>query len=116
MGLAKLRERSRNRQQPRFQLKPRQAILIVMQLPVLAISFAALLLAGCQSVHTAREDGVPVAVWSSMLMLNAQGEAGGTKVRDTVARGHKVRDSVAQVLKEAGLHATVDERGVSVPE
>ncbi len=72
----------------------------------LATTLVILPLAGCQSVHTPREDGLPVAFWPSMMLVDRQGEVEGPRLRETVAR----------VLKEAGLHATVDERGVSVPE
>ncbi|HMO86822.1 MAG TPA: hypothetical protein PKC18_18075, partial [Lacipirellulaceae bacterium] len=61
---------------------------------------------GCQSVHTERADGVPVAMWPSFLIASQHGKPERPQVRDTVAR----------VLSDTGLHATVDDSGVSVPE
>lgn len=45
-------------------------------------------------------------MWPSTLIASRHGQPEPPQVRETVAR----------VLKEAGLHATVDEDGVSVPE
>ena len=75
-------------------------LVLVLVAPVVHV------LIGCQSVHTSRADGVPVAFWSSALLAARDGEVEPPEVREMVAR----------VLKEAGLHATVDEGGVSVPE
>jgi hypothetical protein len=63
-------------------------------------------LAGCQSVHTERADGVPVAMWPSFLIASQHGKPERPQVRETVAR----------VLRDAGLHPSVDDSGVSVPE
>lgn len=64
------------------------------------------MLVGCHSVHTSRPGAVPVAMWASMLIVDRHGKPEQPELHQTVAR----------VLKEAGLHATIDDAGVSVPE
>jgi len=61
--------------------------------------------AGCQSVHTERADGVPVAMWLAVQSVDRAGQPAGPDDRQTVAR----------VLADAGLHPTLDDAGVSVP-
>jgi hypothetical protein len=82
-----------------------------MRRPGLAVALAVLLLAGCQTVHTTRDDGIPVAMWSSLLRTERTDRAD----RPGRAEGPDVRERVARVLKDAGIHATLDESGVRVP-
>jgi hypothetical protein len=77
-----------------------------MRHSTLIISLIVCCMTGCQSVHTERADGVPVAMWPSFLIASQHGKPERPQVRETVAR----------VLSDAGLHATVDDIGVSVPE
>jgi hypothetical protein len=74
------------------------------------IAIVALALAatcGCQSVHSPRADGVPVAIWSSIIFTNQEGREQG---------GPQVQEKVLRVLRDHGLDATVDRGGVSVSE
>ena len=63
-------------------------------------------LVGCQTVHTEQDDGVPVALWRSLVVAQPDGKAEGPEERDMVSR----------VLTDAGLHATVDQGGISIPK
>jgi hypothetical protein len=71
-------------------------ILLALLLPV----------TGCKTVHTARPGGVPVAMWMSLVVVKEQG-------RPVRPDAH---EAVSNVLREHGLHATLDDNGVSVPE
>jgi hypothetical protein len=62
---------------------------------------------GCQTVH-AEEDRMPVAFWTSTMIERPQ-ERAEPRAPDT-------RDKVAAVLRDKGLHATVDHRGIFVPQ
>ena len=77
-----------------------------MRHSALAIALIACCLVGCKTVHTGRADGVPVAMWPSFLIASQDGKTERAGVRETVAR----------VLADAGLHPSVDDSGVSVPE
>lgn len=77
-----------------------------MRLVSLAVLYTVCSITGCQTVHTERTDGVPVAMWSSFNIASPQGKSQRPEVRDTVAR----------VLGESGLHPNVDDSGVWVPE
>lgn len=77
-----------------------------MRHSALAISLIICCITGCQSVHTERPDGVPVAMCPSFVIASQHGKPERPEVREKVAR----------VLSDAGLHATVDDSGVSVPE
>lgn len=72
---------------------------------VTILSFA-LIIVGCKTVHTSSGDGVPVAVWSSLVMADQDGNVHGPQQHEIVSR----------VLRDHGLHPTIDDAGVSVPE
>ncbi len=63
-------------------------------------------LAGCQSVHTTQEGSVPVAMWTSLAIADQHGRP---LEPDT-------RKIVSKVLCGQGLHPTLDEGGISVPQ
>jgi hypothetical protein len=67
-----------------------------------------LALASCQTVHVSstRGSAVPVAIWSSLISVDEQ---------DRPVRPQP-RELVSKALNEAGVHATVDQGGVSVSE
>jgi len=77
-----------------------------MRQSTLIVTLAALILLGCQSVHTPSGNSIPVALWHSVVCADAQDQREAPEPRDKVARA----------LKEAGLHATVDDKGVSVAD
>lgn len=76
-----------------------------MRSTALALVLVAGSIAGCQTVRTERADGLPVAIWIDSSWTSASGEPTSPQVRALVARA----------LADAGLHATVDDRGVLVP-
>jgi hypothetical protein len=67
---------------------------------------AAIALCGCQTVHTADDEGVPVAIWASTVLLPLQGDPAPAETHEKVSR----------VLLDHGLHPTLDANGISVPE
>ena len=69
-------------------------------------AIAMLTLAGCQTVHATHEGAVPVAIWSSLILIDQQGRPAKPEARDIVS----------QALTEAGLHPVCDDGGVSVPD
>jgi hypothetical protein len=74
---------------------------------ITAVALALVATCGCQSVHSSRADGVPVAMWSSIIFTDQEGREQG---------GPQIQEKVLRVLRDRGLDATVDRGGVSVPE
>ncbi len=73
---------------------------------VAIIALAATFLMGCQTVQTPHSDGLPVAMWIPMELADQQGH-----VFQAQARG-----LVAGVLSDSGLHPTMVNGGVFIPD
>jgi len=56
-------------------------------------------LTGCGTVHTGQADGLTVALWPAIPRGSSQ-----------------ARDTIVLVLRDAGLHPSLDDQGVFVPE
>jgi hypothetical protein len=74
-----------------------------MRQSALVTLLAACALVGCETVHTERDGDVPIAVWDV------------APVKAEHAEPSQLSQTVARVLKDAGLHASVDGGGVAVP-
>lgn len=90
---------------------------------------AVAILAGCQTVHTPRDRGVPVAAWPKVSTVAAERRGAGELLAAVLVpepRGRPpattapatpaVDKLVYDVLRDAALHPTIDHRGVCVPE
>jgi hypothetical protein len=70
------------------------------------VLFMALIMAGCQTLHTTSDGRAPLAVWSTMDVARQEGDP----IKPRTA------ELIAAALKKAGIHATIDGSGVSVAD
>jgi hypothetical protein len=68
------------------------------------VALAIWVLVGCRTVHSTREQTVPVAIWLPVVTLKEH-EDGATRATD---------DAIVKVLREKGLHPVIDDAGVAV--
>lgn len=80
-----------------------------MHIRLLAIALVAIIATGCEYVRTTEDGDLPVAVWMSVPIEPAAPSAAHGAARE------QTRDLVARILRDAGLHPTLDKDGVRVP-
>lgn len=71
----------------------------------LTLALTAMLATSCESVRPADGNDMPVATWAAWSAAPAA----------TAVAREETRDIVARVLRDAGLHPTLDSNGVRVP-